>query len=144
MNETDLEREVRAIIRERIDKGQSTAADWLAEAVVSRHARISGDDKEWYQVCAYAHIRSIVRRCVNRYKQSPSLENDPQMKLEGFEHLQKAYLVERKNKQVIVPIHNLTTDEIDCKIDELRRMGTGCFAHADELSHYKKDRRAIA
>lgn len=144
MNITDLEREVRTEIRERIDKGQATAADWLTEAVVSRHSSISGEDKDWYQVCAYDCIRSIVRRCVRLYKESPVSDSDPQMTLDGFEHLQKAYLVERQNKQIVVPIHKLTIAEIESKIDELRRMGQGCFAHADELGNYKDERRATA
>src|SRR6185436_11242062 len=107
MNGIDIEREVRAIIRERIDKGHPTKAEWLTKAVVNRHTAISGEDKEWHQVCAYEHIRNVVRKCVQRYKESPNLDNDPQMTLEGFEHLQKAYLVERKKKQVVVPIHKL-------------------------------------
>jgi magnesium-transporting ATPase (P-type) len=144
MTEYDLEKEVQAIIRQRIDKGQIAAANWVTEAVVSRHTKISGDDKEWYQVCAYAVIRSVVRKCVQRYKESPSLENDPQMVLEGFSRVQKAYLVERKKKQVVVPIDKLTSTEIDSKIRELRTMGQGCFEHADELSHYKDERRATA
>jgi hypothetical protein len=143
MNVTDIEREVRAIIRERIDKGRNTAASWLTQAVVRNHTQISGEDEAWYQVCAYEHIRTVVRKCVQRYKESPVAEDNPQMTLEGFEHLQKAYLVERKGKQVVVPIHKLLVEEIDSKIDELRKMGTGCFAHADELGYYKNERRAI-
>lgn len=145
MTETDLEREVRAIIRERIDRGLLANPDWVTEAVVSNHKGISGDDKDWYCICAYAYIRAVVRKCVQRYKVAPTLEAvDQQLVLEGFRHVQKAYLIERRGKQVVVPINRLNEVEIRSKMQELRGMGQGCFEHADELSRYLDERRAIA
>lgn len=145
MTETDLEREVRTLIREKIDKGKPAMPEWLTKEIVNRHAGISGEDKAWYEVCAYAHVRNVVRRCVGRYKESPNLEADEQLLLgDGWRHIQKAYLINRKGKQVIVRVDKMTPPEIDAKIDELRAMGAGCFEHADELGRYKKARRAIA
>src|ERR1044072_1383369 len=142
MTETDLEREVRALIRERVDKGRIASATWATEAVVSQHASISGDDKEWCEVCAYAHIRTVVRRCVQKYKE---LDADEQLLLgDEFKRVQKAYLVERKKKQVIVPITLLTREELEAKVIELRKMGDGCYEHADELGRYIRERRAVA
>jgi hypothetical protein len=144
MNQSDLEREVRTIIRERIDKGLLTNPDWVTDAVVSGHKEISGNDKDWYRLCAYAHIRGVARKVVQMYKAGPQSEIAEQLIMDGFRYLQRAYLVERRKKQTVIPTDRLTSAEIAAKIQELRAMGQGCFEHADELSNYLQERRATA
>jgi hypothetical protein len=39
--------------------------------------------------------------------------------------------------EMSVPVVEMSDAEIDRKIDELRVMGDGCYAHADELSRFK-------
>lgn len=145
MTETDMEREVRVIIGERIGSGKIASKAWITEAVVSAHKGISGDDMEWYRACAYAHIRNVVRRCVGDYKGGAGDESDQQLLLgDGWRYIQKAYSVERKGEQVVVPIALLTRAEIKAKIEELRKMAKGCNEHANELARFLKRRRMTA
>lgn len=145
MTETDLEKEVKVLIQKRIDKGRVAPATWITQEVVNQHGILSGDDPEWFRYCAFAHIRSVVRRCVQHYRGSPTLETDQQLLLgDEFKRIQKAYLVERKKEQIVVPVNLLSSGEIEGKINELRKMGEGCFEHADELTRYNSRRQAIA
>jgi hypothetical protein len=145
MTENDLFNEVNAIVRMRIDQGRIAKASWVTQEVVNAHNDISGSDVEWYQLCAYTKIRDVVRECVNRYKVKPTLEKDEQLLLgQQFEHLQVAYAVIRKDEPVFVPIHLLTSDEIEAKAIELEKMGTGCFKHADELRRYSREQEGVA
>lgn len=144
MTESDLEKEVREIIRRRVDSGQVAAATWLTQNIVGQHEDIEGSDAEWYQLCAYAHIRSVVRRCVQQYKESPEMVDQQMLLSDMFKRVQKAYCIEREKEQVVVPIGLLSGDELDSKIESLRKMGDGCYEHADELIRYKNQRQLAA
>ena len=61
-------------------------------------------------------------------------------RLPGFEHLQAYYSVKRGDDEIGVPIRDLTDQEIDEKVALLRAMGSTCYAHANELERFKRQR----
>lgn len=150
MTNADLEREVRAIIRKRVDRGQTAPASWITQEVIQAYwstetttPLLNDLHLEFASLCIYEHVRTMVRKCVQKYKEVPSVEVDQQLLLgDEFKRLQKAYLVERKKEQIVVPINLLTDDEIQEKVAELYKMGEGCYEHAAELSRYSRRRAA--
>ncbi len=141
-SETNLFEEVSSIVTGMIEANGSAQPAWVTQQVLKKHKRISGADKAFYVLCAAEHVRDSVRRVLRKYRPDPESETDPQLVLPGYDRLQRAYLVNRGNEQVVVRIDLLTDEEIDAKIAEYQRMAAGLKKHANELRRYKQKRRA--
>jgi len=139
---SSIAKEVEVLVQNKIDKHQVVKVAWVTKEVVLKHDGIRGVDREWYQVCAYAHVRDVVGEVARRYKVTPKEESDTQILLPGFERLQVAYTITRGEESQIVPVDMLTHEERKAKSAELRRMGSGCFLHADEMDRYDQERGA--
>ena len=139
-----MRQEVRAIIITAVESGRVVDPAWVCQYLVAQHADIAGPDVEWYRIHAYENLRQIIGRVVREFHLNPEdhLEPDPQMILPGFEHVQKAYAIQRDGRNMIIPIEQLSDEEILAKCDELRRMAKGCYQHADELERYLDERDA--
>lgn len=137
----DLQQEIEKVIEHM--EAQNAARlhpDWITQAVMNRHPDVDGEDADFYQCCSRAEVRNQVRRRLNRYKATAEIEADPQTTLEGFERLQKRYLVAEKGEQVAVRIQLMTEQQLLEKAAELRSMGAGCYQHADEIDRYLSSR----
>lgn len=140
MKDAELRAEVSLIIEDRLEAQEPVAATWLVMQVVSSHPDVHGDDAPFYVLCAYEHVRDVVRSVLRLYE--PREEEDPQGVLPGFERLRRAYLVEREHEQIVVPLHQMTYEEVRLKASEYRSMAFGCIKHADELDRYAEGREA--
>ena len=136
MKNSEIRAEIDAIIRDRLGRGEETVDRWLTQAVVGSHPGISGKDEDFYECCAYGHVRSQVGSVLCRYKSVDDIAPDPQMVLPGFERLQIGYLIERESEQRIVALDQMTGIEITSKIADYRTMSAGCLQHANELERY--------
>lgn len=143
-SDNDLFTEVRQVIDRALATGLEAPAKWVAQTVLSNHVGIEGEDKDFFVVCANHHVRDTVRAALRRFKPEAGAETDPQLVMPGFDRLQKAYLVERHDEQVVVPIDQLTDAEIDAKAVEYERMAKGCMRHAEELRRYIGSRERAA
>src|SRR5712691_5656868 len=74
-SETDLMREVTDEIENCLALDRPVQAAWLTNKIVGSHSRITGDDKEFYTLCAYEHVRDTVRQALRKYR--PELEDTP-------------------------------------------------------------------
>jgi hypothetical protein len=135
----DMEKEVADIIERRIEAGQETVTSWLVTEVINNHADITGEDVEWYRVCAYGHMSGVVRKVISKYRPTEEGIVNNQLVLDGFERLQRAYAVNRDGP-MIVPIDLLTIDEIKEKIRELSAIRRGLSQHIKELQRYLQQR----
>jgi hypothetical protein len=140
MKENSIFPEIRKFIADKIASGETIAVDWLTHEIIAKKQDISGDDTEFYRVCAYTHVRDVVKRCVGKY--NARTQSDEQLVMDGFEHLQVAYTVQRHDEIVLVPVDQLTAPEIEARAQEYEHMGLGCFAHAKELRSYALARAA--
>jgi hypothetical protein len=141
--QADLKAEVSELILSGIEAGQVMPAGWITEAIMEKHpipVKVLGDHHDFYTLCGFAHVRDTVRQCLRAYKDDTSQEIPEQLKLPGYDDLQKAYLIERDEEQMIVPITQCTEEELNAKIAEYRRMAEGCLHHADELVRYRKEK----
>lgn len=135
---SDVSKEVRKIIADKIASGETIVVDWLAHEIVAGKSAIDGDDAPFYRVCAYTHVRDVVKRCVGKYDVKPT--TDEQLILAGFEHLQVAYSVCRGDQTVLVPVDQLSDRELLDRAAEYELMARGCRAHAAEIRSYVQAR----
>jgi hypothetical protein len=140
MKNADIAVEIRSRLKSEIDAGRTVQLSWFVQGVLQDHSDISGDDHDWYVVCAREHVWNTARHEVQRYKAKPiDRQGDfADIVAEGF-RIQKAYLVDRDGERCLVPLADLTTIEVHAKVSELEQMASGCMDHADELRRWLAD-----
>lgn len=144
MNESQLFAEVSEIVKSKIEAGQVVVQPWLVQHVIQSHSEIQGGDSDFYLLCAHGYLPHVVKNVLRHWKDDPAKqrERDAQMVLDGFERLQRAYLVRRDDDSVLVPINQLTYDEGMAKVREYERMAAGCKLHSEELRRYFAGRQS--
>lgn len=133
---------VRSIIDTRLDAGEIVALTWITHQIVADHDGIQGEDAEFYRLCAYDAIQRVAKRVLGKYEASTT--PDAQLIMDGFEHAQRAYPVERNGERVLVPTDLLTAEELEARASEYDRMAAGCRAHAKELRYLARTRMVAA
>jgi len=141
----DLTKEVETLFDSYVKTGRSIHVDWLANAMMQRHPGIDGPDKDFYTLCAWAHIKTTIRAVVRNSKPSESGISDiPQLSLPGFVRLQTHYHIERDSEICLIRIDELSDEEIELKAREYEAMAEGCRLHAAELRRYQFQRTQSA
>jgi len=138
-SQNDLANEIHELIATTVNNDQVVAAGWIAQAIFNKRQDITGGDADFYKAKAWDAVRADVRQALNRYKSKP--EEDQQLVLPGYRYLQKAYMVERNQEQAVVPISQMTDEEIIARVAEYQRMADGCMKHAEELMGYLSRRQ---
>ena len=135
--------EVRRFIADKVASGQTIVVEWLTNEIISAKSAIEGADAAFYRTCAFSHVKEIVKRSIGKYdKREP--ETDRQIVMDGFEHLQIAYTVERQGDVVLVPVNQLTDHELLARAREYDEMARGCRSHAREIRDYVRERSEAA
>ena len=134
--------DVRDFIQGRLDAGLILRADWVTAEILAGKQEPECEDADFYLICARNHILEVVKRCIGKYSAKPT--TDEQLKLPGFEHMQKAYQVEREGVRLLVPTDMLTDAELLRRADEYDEMAVGCRAHAREIRDFVERRQAAA
>ena len=135
MNIIDLRHEVNDIITAEIQAGKSELIkSALVLLILGRYPPAEGPGTDFFTVAAHYAIDDLVSRRIRVVGQSER-EETSQLVLPGYERLQSAYLVSRK-EPTIVPIHLMSVAEGRAKAAELRAMAKGLEAHAVELDLY--------
>ena len=114
-------------------------AEWVTNRVMSQHDGIDGEDSDFYLCLTRIEVRDQVRRRLNKRfgtRAEDQGQRDAQLVLDGFERLQQRYLVEVGEEIIAIPVNKMTSAQRLAKVAELRRMGAGCYQHADELERY--------
>lgn len=140
---SDLKQEIEQTISA-MESQSRLHPEWITQAVMSKHSDVEGNDTDFYQCCARAEVRTQVRKRLSQYKASADTTVDRQIVLEGFERLQKRYLIAENGEQVAIRIQDMTEEQLQVKANEYRAMGVGCFQHADEIDRYREQLRQQA
>lgn len=141
MNEESVYHEIGKFVSDRVDSGVITPVEWIITEFLQTRSDISGADAPLYKTCTRSHLQKIVKKVIGRYDVEARAETDPQLRLEGFEQLQRAYTVTREEKVLLVPIYKLTDDELLARAAEYDKMAKGCRDHAKELRGFVRSRR---
>lgn len=156
-SKTDLTKEIKSVINKRVDEGLSTPAPWIVSCILANHPVRYDEDTIGTSKCdsSYAELArqelawTYVRKVLRQFKKpTPDLPTLP-----GFKHLQKAYscqdsAVEEDDSDlgnvVIVPVDQLSDDQLLAKAEQYEKMGDGCYEHAAELRRFVRIRRKAA
>lgn len=146
-SQADLTTEIKQIVEQALKDDVATSAAFIAMAVVARHplpSNWTGDHKDFAIICIHHHVRGLVKDVLKAMKASRDDITDPQMTMEGFSRLQKAYIIERNNDLTVVPIEQCSDEELQAKADELQVKIDGMIQHRNEILRYIRQRRKVA
>jgi len=135
-SEKDLVNEIKEVIDGMLQQRIEVRAEWLSQSIITRHPGITGQDKDFYVVCAFGHTRSLVRNEIRKHKLTETEDGEDQPKLPGFQYVQERYSIVRDGQPCIVPIEQMTKGEIISKARELEKMQQTVRLHAAELWRY--------
>jgi hypothetical protein len=147
LTHSDLYAEVRDFVREKINSEEVIGAAWVVPLMTEKHPMPStwrGPDADAYRICFREHIKDMAREVVREFKKSEEDLDPRQRVLPGFKRVQRSYQIDRNGEPMLVPVAQMSDQEVEQKIGELRKIGAGNLAHADELERYLRDRRAVA
>lgn len=139
-SKTDVTAEIRSIVSDRINSGLIVRVEWLTTEILAMKSNIEGEDADFYIACGVDFIKDTVKRVVGDYRPKASAVTDAQIVMDGFDHMQRAYTVEREGETVLVPVYLLSEAEIEGRAVELEAMAKGCIAHARELRAFQRAR----
>lgn len=142
----DLSTEIKQLVEAAIGQTKAMPADWIKMSVIARHplpGNWTGDHRDFAVLCIHSHVRSEVKDALRKMKVREDL-GDPQITMEGFNRLQRAYIIERNNELVVVPLELCTTAELLAKAEELQAKIEGMAEHRAEILRYLSLQRAAA
>lgn len=139
---TEVTREIRRIVQERIDSGVAVRVEWLTTEIMAMKNDIEGADSDFYLACGVDFIKKTVSNVIGGYAPKPT--QSEQIILPGFDHLQEAYTVMRDAQITLVPVTMLTDSELELRAQEYEVMAKGCIAHAKEIRAFIMDREKVA
>lgn len=101
---------------------------------------VEGEAADVALVALHDSVWNTVSSRMNSDKKQESKDADPQMVMEGFARLQKAYVCTVENEQVYVLTEEMTDEQLQEKAEEHRRFGRGNYQHAEEIERYIEER----
>lgn len=135
----DLNREIADLIDAYASGSGIDKSEAIAE-IMAAHPEIEGDDADFAIVGAQEAVRIHFEKAINRIKRSEAEPDDSQGTLPGFEHIQQRYIVEDDaGRRVALAVDAMSAQQIRDKCEQLRGMGRGLLAHADELERYARE-----
>ncbi len=135
MSPDRLVKEIHDLIDHRLESGRPVELVLVLNEIKDRHKDCRGADAIFYISLAEETIVDAVKACIGRFKPRPE-RTEEQLLFPGFAHLQKAYPIVRKGKHYLMPVQAMTIAERHERAAEYRKMGQGCFEHADELEGF--------
>ena len=142
MNEDSITPDIHRLIDQRIADGIAVHVDWVARAILADRPHVEGEDAPFYRDCTFKEVSRLVKRAIGKFDAAD--QTPTELLLPGFDHLPRAYPIERSGQRVLVPIERCTDDELQARRDELVAMSDGCLAHARELDAFIMARNAVA
>lgn len=111
----------------------------LAEHPLKRHRK--KDPDEFSLTCRQGFISASVDAVLARLKFQDEGGDPDQTELElpprpGFKHLRQLYPIKRDGAIMLVPLEQMTDDEIEAKVKTYRRASLSLDGHATELERY--------
>jgi hypothetical protein len=150
---SDLYSEVLKIIAEHSVDGAVIGRAWLVALVLKTHPikRHQKKDPDDFSICCrHLAVAASVDKALARLKHQDEGGADPDTiefdlpRLPGFKHLRKIYPLRRDGLIYLVPIEQMTDEELTAKADTYDKASEGYAEHAQELRRYRlrRGRRA--
>ena len=142
MNLKELKQIVQLEVDATLDEGRVADKRVVAQDVVS--ANRGESDSDFAIACSLHAVQAIAGDLIRLVAKKEIEADSSQGILPGFVHVRNHYSVMRDNVSMIVPILQMTHDELLLKVTELRAHGYGALAHALELEKYATSIGAVA
>lgn len=140
-NIKDIQTLIANLVSDKINEGQVVNMQWATKEIIDTYSDIEGNDVDFYLITARYYVGDLVKRCIKKYEPSADHPNE-QLVMDGFEHLQKAYPVDRGEGREIVPVSQLSDAELEDRAADYEKMAAGCKKHALEIRQYIDSRSA--
>lgn len=137
--DTDLTHEIADLVTELYDREQRISANAVTLEIIARHLPEFAQGADFTSHCAWHTTRKAAGNYLARHFKDDA-GNVKQMRFPGFEHLQMAYLVGDDSEPVVVPLDQLTPDELDQIAHRLEGEGAAKLKHAKEVRKYRRVR----
>lgn len=137
----DIQSLIARLVADKIDAGHVVNMQWATKEILDTYCDIEGRDVDFYLITAKFYIADLVKRCIKKYE-TPGQTASGQIVMDGFEHLQKAYPVDRGEGREIVPVSQLSDAELEDRAADYEKMAAGCKKHALEIRQYINSRSA--
>lgn len=113
----------------------------VVHELIRQHAKPNGPDGDWWESAGYVaiwYLATGVNRAIKGIENGQEAEQGELYP--GYKRLQKRYSIIRGEEWCLVPVGQLTDDELNEKIKEHRGMAAGHELHALELERFRDDR----
>jgi hypothetical protein len=137
--DADLTHEIASIVSERFDREQPIAASDVALHIISQHMGDFQQGGDFASYCAWHTTRKAVGSYLCRHFRDDAGQIK-QLRFPGFENLQAAYLIEVDGAPVVVPLDQLTADDLERIAQRLEREGRAKTKHAEEVRRFRRAR----
>lgn len=127
---------VRKIVNDTAESGAIGHVSFFTAQAMASFGEIEGEGADFFTVCTQETVTKIVKDAVGKYD---SPDSDTPL-LDGFKHLRIAYPVHRAGDHLLVPVDQLTDDEIDARCAQYQEAADGYLAHIEELQTFKSTR----
>lgn len=140
--------EIAAVVSAWAAAGRELTPAFITHEIVTAHEQRGlareCDDTLFFKHYTYKAVRKDVGAYIAKVYGGDSDVEPKTPPLPGFDHIQQYYVIKRGKEDVAVPVAQMTDDEIDARIQFLKRRAGACLAHADELHRYKTLRGVAA
>lgn len=131
-----IREELRAEISRQMEvRNDEIEPAWVAQAVLVAHSEIDGDDKDFYLCAARQAIQHEARQIVNALDKGDVIGPE-QLVMEGFNYLQRYYVVERDGRRPAIAIDQCSREELEAKEREHFTRSETEAEHAREIRRY--------
>lgn len=137
--EQSLDSEIVDIFRGLDCASRQVSKSMIVSKVVANHSNVQGPDADFALVAVYDFTRRRVEAFWNGRIRSEHDVDQPQlpMPFEEYPRVRPAYFCNVEDERVSVPVRDLTPEQFDEKIAELRGLAAGAMQHADELEQVR-------
>jgi hypothetical protein len=139
--------DIRGLIKGMISLEKITDPSWVTDEIISRYPlpdSMDQENRDFTTIARHKFTRDLVAAVIRGLHVTEEFGLfdliDPDWRKEGYEELQNVYSVRRGKKQLLIPLHLMSDEEIDDKISEMARQIRGLNKHMDELQRYKESR----
>jgi hypothetical protein len=143
-----FEREIAEAVDRWASEGKRLTPQFITHEIIQLHEDGLARQNEHVDFLRHYTFKGL-RQCVGQYiskKFGESRVDRESMatKLPGFEYIQTHYIVGSGDEEEAVPVEAMTDEDIEARVNLLRKRGKACFAHADELERFKLMRKRAA
>ncbi len=140
-----LAQKIASEIKNLIDAKKVINPNNITAKICADHKDELTDNADFSTYNIHANVRNVVGKMISqKFNDKKNNIDENQLVMEGFEQLQKYYIVNRGKIDLAIPIDEMTTSEVNERAEKLRKIGASYYKHADELELYFKTKKIIA